>query len=125
VLALAALTLGAPRAVGIDIDNQALTVAAENVRLNDAESRVHLLRAGPGDIEGTWPLVLANVLAAPLIEMAPSLVRRVAHRGQLVLSGIPESVEPDVKDAYRRLGMRSADVKRRRGWSALMLQAGW
>jgi ribosomal protein L11 methyltransferase len=125
VLALAALTLGASRAVAIDIDDHTLTVAAENIRLNDADLRVQLLRAGPGDIDGTWPLVLANVLAAPLIEMAPTLVRRVAHHGRLVLSGIPESVEPDVEHAYRRLGMRGADVKRRRGWSALMLQAGW
>jgi ribosomal protein L11 methyltransferase len=125
VLALAALTLGASRAVAIDIDDHTLTVAAENIRLNDADLRVQLLRAGPGDIDGTWPLVLANVLAAPLIEMAPTLVRRVAHHGRLVLSGIPESVEPDVERAYRRLGMRGADVKRRRGWSALMLQAGW
>jgi len=125
VLALAALTLGASHAVAIDIEDRALAVAAENVRLNDAESRVQLLRAGPGDIDGTWPLVLANVLAAPLIEMAPALVRRVAHHGRLVLSGIPESVEPDVERAYRRLGMRHADVKRRRGWSALMMQAGW
>jgi ribosomal protein L11 methyltransferase len=125
VLALAALTVGASRVVAIDIDDQALTVAAENVRLNDADSRVQLRRAGPSDLDGAWPLVVANILAAPLIEMAPALVRRVAHHGRLVVSGIPESLEPDVEHAYRRLGMSRAEVKRRRGWSALMLQAGW
>jgi len=72
-----------------------------------------------------WPLVVANILAAPLIEMAPALVRRVGRRGRLVLSGIPSSVEPDVDQAYRRLGMRRVDVRSRAGWIALLMQASW
>lgn len=74
---------------------------------------------------GTWPLVLANVLAAPLIEMAPTIVRRVAHHGHLVLSGIPASVEPDVVRAYSRLGMRLLRVRSRAGWVAIELLATW
>ena len=125
VLALAALMLGVPRALGIDIDDEALGVAAENARINELEDRLALKRGGPETITGTWPLVLANVLAAPLIEMAPALVRRVGHHGQLVLSGIPSGVEPDVDQAYRRLGMRRVRVTSRAGWSALVLQASW
>lgn len=125
VLALAALTLGVPRALGIDIDDEALLVAEENARINGLDQRLQLARGGPEVVTGTWPLVLANVLAAPLIEMAPALVRRVAHHGQLILSGIPSSVEPDVDRAYRRLGMRRAAMKSRAGWIALILQASW
>ena len=44
---------------------------------------------------GSLPLVLANVLAAPLILMAPTFVRRVGHHGRLILSGIPFAVERD------------------------------
>jgi ribosomal protein L11 methyltransferase len=76
-------------------------------------------------VSGNWPLVFANILAAPLIEMAPALVRRVGHRGVLVLSGIPRSVEQDVVQAYRYLGMRLNEVKSREGWIALVLQASW
>jgi ribosomal protein L11 methyltransferase len=76
-------------------------------------------------VTGTWPLVLANVLAAPLVEMAPALVRRVGHHGQLVLSGIPASVEGDVDRAYRQLGMRRVGVRTRAGWVALLLHASW
>ena len=54
---------------------------------NGVADRLHLARGGPDTLTGTWPLVLANVLAAPLIDMAPALVRRVAHHGHLVLSG--------------------------------------
>ena len=69
--------------------------------------------------------MLANVLAAPLIEMAPALVRRVGRQGRLVLSGIPASVEPEVESAYRRLGMRRLEVKSRAGWVALVMAASW
>ena len=125
VLALAALMMGVPRALGTDIDDEALRVAAENARINALDERLQLQRGGPDTVTGTWPLVLANILAAPLIEMAPALVRRVGHRGQLVLSGIPSSVEQDVDQAYRRLGMRRVRVKSRGGWVALVLQASW
>ena len=125
ILALGALMLGVPRALGIDIDEDALRAAAENARINAFDERLQLGRGGPETLTGTWPLILANVLAAPLIEMAPALVRRVGHYGQLVLSGIPSSVQQDVDQAYRRLGMRRVRVKSRAGWVALVLQASW
>jgi ribosomal protein L11 methyltransferase len=125
VLALAALTLGVPRALAIDIDDEALRVAAENARINGLSDRLQLARGGPETITGAWPLVLANVLAAPLIEMAPALVRRVAHHGHLVLSGIPSSVEHDVDQAYRHLGMRHVRAASRGGWVALEMRATW
>jgi ribosomal protein L11 methyltransferase len=125
VLALAALMSGVPQALAIDVDDEALRVAAENARINRLDTRVRFALGGPDAITGTWPLVFANVLAAPLIEMAPALVRRVGHRSQLVLSGIARSVEPDVEQAYRRLGMRRAAMKSRDGWVALVLHASW
>jgi ribosomal protein L11 methyltransferase len=125
VLALAALMMGVPRAQGLDIEDEALLVAAENARINALDQRLQLTRGGPEAVTGTWPLVLANVLPGPLIEMAPDLARRVGHHGQLVLSGIPTSVEPDVDRVYRHLGMRRLRVRSRAGWVALVLQASW
>jgi ribosomal protein L11 methyltransferase len=125
VLALAALMLGVPRATGIDVDEDALRAAEQNARINGVVGRLHLAPGGPGAITGTWPLVIANVLAGPLIDMAPSLVQRVGHRGQLVLSGIPRHVESDVIQAYRRLGMRHVRTRSRVGWVALEMQASW
>jgi ribosomal protein L11 methyltransferase len=125
VLALAALILGVTRVLAIDIDDDSLRAAAENARLNGFGDRLQLTHGGPGAVHGTWPLVLANIQAAPLIEMAPALARRVAHYGRLVLSGIPSSVEQDVGQAYRRLGMRRVTAKSRAGWVAIVLQATW
>jgi ribosomal protein L11 methyltransferase len=125
VLALAALISGVPRAMALDIDEESLRVAEANARINGMEHRLLLARGDPKAIIGTWPLVLANILAASLIEMAPALVRRVGHHGQLVLSGIHLALEREVGEAYRRLGMRRVEVKSRAGWVALVLQASW
>jgi ribosomal protein L11 methyltransferase len=125
VLAIAALALGVPRATAIDIDGESVRVAADNARSNGVGDRLEVSQAGPDELTEAWPLVLANVLAAPLIEMAPVLVRRVAHQGQAVLSGIPQSVEEEVVRAYRRLGMWHAQTRVRGGWAALLLRASW
>jgi ribosomal protein L11 methyltransferase len=125
VLALAALLMGVPRALGLDIDAEALRAAAENARLNALDRRLQLVCGEPDAVAGAWPLVVVNLLAAHLVELAPVLVRRVGHRGRLVLSGIPTSIEGDVERAYRRLGLRRVRAHSRAGWSALVLQASW
>jgi ribosomal protein L11 methyltransferase len=125
VLALAALILGVPRTLGIDIDEEALRATAENSRLNALDSRLQLARGGPEAVMGAWPLVVANVLTAPLIEMAPTLVRRVGHRGRLVLSGIRSAMEHEVASAYRHVGMQPLGVTSRGGWIAIVMQASW
>ena len=125
ILALAALRMGVPQAVGVDIEVDALKVAAENARLNGLADRLQLIHGGADVVNDVWPLVLANVLAAPLIEMAPLLVRRVGSEGLLILSGIPCSVESQVRQAFEHFGMRHLRSKERAGWVMLMLRASW
>jgi len=125
VLALAALMMGVPRATGLDIDADALKVAAAHARLNNLTERLDLVFGGPEADNGLWSLVVANVLAAPLIEMAPILVRRVASHGRLILSGIPSAAESEVRESYQRLGMRHIRSETRAGWTVVVVQASW
>ena len=125
ILALAALQLGVGQAVGLDLDAEVLTVAAENARLNNLADRLQLVLGGPEVVDGHWPLVVANVLAAPLMEMAPVLVRRVGSRGRLLLSGIPWSLASEVQQTYQHFGMWSISLKTRAGWTVLITQASW
>lgn len=125
VLALAALASGVPRAVALDIDGDAVRTAAENARLNGLSARLGLVRGGPEALSGSWPLVLANVLAAPLIAMAPTLARRVGRNGPLVLSGIRASLAPDVEHACLRVGLRLVCAETRDDWTALTFHASW
>ncbi|MFL6416454.1 MAG: 50S ribosomal protein L11 methyltransferase, partial [Bryobacteraceae bacterium] len=125
ILALAALKLGVPRAVGLDIDPSALEIAAENALLNRLADRLQLILGGPDVLTDKWPLVVANVLAAPLIEMAPVLVSRLGKRGRLILSGIPSSLETEVRRAYEHFGIRHIGSKTRGGWAVIIAQALW
>lgn len=125
VLALAALRRGVRRAVGLDVDDDAVRVATRNAHLNGAGDRLRLVRGGPDAIRGWWRLVAANIRAAELMELAPTITARVASRGRLVLSGIPQSVRVDVEHAYRRLGMARVSLAGRDGWAALVLRPSW
>jgi ribosomal protein L11 methyltransferase len=125
ILALAALHAGVDRAVGIDIDADALRVAAENATLNHLSSKLLLVRCEPAALSGTWPLVLANVLAAPLVDMATTLARCVGRGGRLVLSGVRSSLVSDVERSYRHIGMRLVRTQTQEGWAALTLHASW
>ena len=125
VLALAALMLGVASVTAIDTEANAIAAARENARLNQLEARLELRQGSADVVAGTWPLVVANVLAAPLMEMAPALVRRIGRGGRVILSGIPVSVGPEVERTYTRLGMRATGTRVRAGWIALMLRATW
>jgi ribosomal protein L11 methyltransferase len=125
ILALAALRRGVTRAVGLDCNHGALRAALDNARLNAVADRLLLVQGGPDAVRGSWPLVVANIRAADLMEMASSLVRHVASGGRLVLSGIPQAVCADVELTYRRLGMKPVSLSTRDGWSALVLCPSW
>lgn len=125
ILALSALTMGIPRAVGLDIDAGALEVAAANAKLNNLSDRLQLIPGGPDAVNGQWPLIVANVLAAPLIDMAPVLVERMGKGGRLVLSGIACSLESEVRRAYQHYGIRYIRSETRAGWAMLIAEAPW
>lgn len=87
ILALAALKLGAAHATGIDNDPQALLATADNAARNAVGDRlaVHAPEDAP---DGTWPVVVANILASALDALADTIAARVAPGGRLALSGI-------------------------------------
>ena len=89
ILAISALKLGARRARAVDIDPQALAATAANARRNAVAHRLAVLT--PGEFKGDAvpaPLVMANILAGPLLALQPVLTAAVAPGGVLLLSGI-------------------------------------
>ncbi|KAB7694391.1 50S ribosomal protein L11 methyltransferase [Plesiomonas shigelloides] len=101
ILAIAALKLGAARAVGIDIDPQAITASRNNAERNGVSDRLELYlpKDQPQDLLGD--VVVANILAGPLRELAPLISVLPKSGGHLGLSGILESQAESVADAYR------------------------
>jgi ribosomal protein L11 methyltransferase len=100
ILALAALKLGAARAVAMDIDEQALTATQQNAERNELASRVHVTTTRDCDGAVADGLV-ANILAGPLQELASTLAARVRRGGQLALSGLLVEQADAVTAAYR------------------------
>ncbi len=100
ILALAALKLGAGRAVGVDNDPQAILATHDNAERNGVGDRiaVHL----PADEPATtrYPIVVANILAAALDALADTLAARVAPGGRIALSGILAGQEDDLLPRY-------------------------
>ena len=97
ILALAALKLGAARAVGVDNDPQAIIATADNAQRNGVAIDVYLPQDEPA---ATYPIVVANILASALIELSPVIGARVAPGGVLAMSGILHGQEGEVIAAY-------------------------
>ena len=99
ILAIASALLGAKNVTGIDNDPQALTATTENAKRNLVTVGTHL----PGIALEPSDIVLANILAQPLVELAPMLVETMKPDGLLILSGIMSSQADWVIQAYVEL----------------------
>lgn len=100
ILAIAALKLGAKRAIGIDIDPQAILASRNNAEQNGVENRLELFLAKDAPIDLQADVVIANILAGPLKELAPTISQLVKPQGKLGLSGILETQALSVCQAY-------------------------
>ena len=113
VLAIAAVRLGARRAVGIDRDPDALDSAREAVAANGVAAEVELRRQSVADAEpGNASVVVANLTGAALTRLAPIVAALVEPGGALILSGILAHEAATVARAYRdhaRLEWREAE----------------
>ncbi|MBK5265243.1 MAG: 50S ribosomal protein L11 methyltransferase [Alphaproteobacteria bacterium] len=140
ILAFAAMHLW-PRAYATasDIDSVAVDVTAENAGINSiplgmGPGRLTLVAAAGADHpviarRAPYDLVIANILAGPLIELAPSLAAILPEGGTLILAGLLESQADRVLAAYRREGLRLADRIDNGQWPTLRLRKrkaiGW
>ncbi|MGY6554887.1 MAG: 50S ribosomal protein L11 methyltransferase [Wenzhouxiangella sp.] len=125
VLAIAAALKGATRVVAVDYDPQALTATRDNAERNAVADRIQTFSpeqfVAQPDSERTAGLVLANILAQPLIELAPMLSACVRPGGELVLSGILPEQAAAVAEAYQGLDPGYASA-RREDWMRLVFR---
>ena len=115
ILAIAAAKLGAGESAAVDTDPVALAVAVSNARANGVALQVSSPEALPA---GTYDLVLANILARPLIDLAPLLAARTRPGGRVALSGVLDTQAAEVADAYAprfEIGVTETE----QGWSLL------
>jgi ribosomal protein L11 methyltransferase len=117
ILALAALRLGADSATAFDIDPQALIATRENARRNALEHGLAVAE-DRSSIHGPFDVVLANILAGPLVSLAPALAGYCAPGGAVALAGLLDAQAPEVAAAYGPW-FDIAPAARRDGWTML------
>ncbi len=99
VLAIAALKLGCDSAVAMDIDPQAVIATRQNASDNDVAENLRVLGLA-SEIEGEFDVVVANILAGPLVQFAESITLTLRRGGMLTMSGVLCEQADDVMAAY-------------------------
>jgi ribosomal protein L11 methyltransferase len=127
VLAIALAKLAHIPVLATDIDPVATRVAAQNVKLNQVSVYVETrTAAGFGDpifrARAPFDLIVANILARPLMRMAPDMARSVRLGGSLILSGILERQRNAVLSAYVGQSLRHVRTLTRGEWVTLHLK---
>ena len=128
ILALSALNLWKDvTAVGADIDNEAVIVSLQNAADNNLQERF-TAAAGDGynnDLVTSgapYRLIFSNILARPLIEMAPMLSSSLDLGGYAILSGFIEEQAQWVLDAHQKQGLKLIEIIKRENWCAALME---
>jgi ribosomal protein L11 methyltransferase len=100
ILAIAAIKLGAKKVTGVDIDYQAIDASTANAERNDVVDQLalYLPEDQPANLQAD--VLVANILAGPLKELAPLIAEKVKTGGKLALSGLLQEQAQDVSDFY-------------------------
>jgi len=125
VLAIAALKAGARAALATDLDADSVATARANAAANAARARFRALEATGTrhrliHTQAPYDTVFANILARPLVALAPGIARVTARGGLVILSGLLVHQEPLVRKAYDGRGLVLTGRLHRDGWSTLV-----
>jgi ribosomal protein L11 methyltransferase len=123
ILAVAAVALGAPRVLAIDVDPDAVAAARQNAAANGVGERVDVSAGGPESLPRTaaFDLVLANILTHTHLALVKEYRRRVAPFGALVLGGMLVGEDDQVARALVPHGFTPRESLERDGWAAALL----
>lgn len=125
VLAIAAMKSGASLAVASDIDAESIRIAKINAENNKIGRNLHLLVAtGANNTfirnQGKYDTVMANILARPLVSLSSDITKLTKDGGYIILSGLLNHQEPQVKAAFSNRGLALVDRRRLGAWSTLV-----
>jgi ribosomal protein L11 methyltransferase len=121
ILALAAACWGA-EVLAIDLDPEAVAAALENVRLNNLIDRVWVEETPLASLRQQFGLIMANITAPDLLQLADALTARLLNDGVLIISGFLAEDAPRLTARYQALGMRQTGFLTQEDWGALIFR---
>jgi ribosomal protein L11 methyltransferase len=122
VLARIARARGARFIVGTDIDPVALSSAKAHSALDAHAIEIHFSSEAPSYWGARFDLVVANILEAPLRDLAPALSRALRVGGALIISGFMRPQTPALRVVYERMGLTFTRESRLDEWALLMFE---
>lgn len=125
VLAIAAAKLWGRQVVASDIDDASVVIARENASLNGVGEMINIVHAegfAHAAIEEAAPydFVFANILAGPLVELAPAAATHLKKNGRIMLAGLMAEQETSVTSAYEAAGFRLLNRLAHKTWPVLL-----
>jgi ribosomal protein L11 methyltransferase len=123
VLSIVALLLGADHALAVDVDADAVAVTQRNAEVNGVGDSIETRVGSVGELpSGEHDLVLANIGAAVLTELARALAGLTAPDGVVVVSGLLVDQAPRVSATFGQMGLAAATIAELDGWTSLVLR---
>ena len=121
VLSIAAVKQGAAWVHAVDIDGIAVASAQENIVANGVEDTIHLETGSLDKAQGTYDLVLVNILARVICALIEEgLADTLAPQGIVIASGVIDDQEPAVRAAFEEKGIEIIERREERDWVALI-----
>ena len=114
ILGISAIKLGAKSVTAIDLDPQAVIASKNNAEKNHVQQEIEITDNNK-TIEKSFNIIVANILAKPLIELAPYFYKKLNKEGAICLSGILEGQINIIKDAYLKY-FNLSEIKIKDGW---------
>lgn len=126
ILAIAAIKLGAKKALGFDIDSWSQENALENTHLNEVHDSIEIRFGGIETVDEleSFDRVLANINRNVLLEMIPALVEHTKEGGIICLSGLLHTDEDAVRDLLSKLPVQVTDLQQEDEWILIQIQKG-
>ena len=121
ILAIAALKLGAKRALAIDIDDKCIDASNENAKLNDVEDKMEIKKGNLLDVvKGRADLIVSNIIAEIIVDEIKNLKNHMDPGGIFITSGIIKERRQMVMDALMENGFEIIDEIEKNNWLAIV-----
>jgi len=124
ILTIAALRLGAARALAIDIDPAAVDTARRNIQINRLAHSAQVEESSWQNVTGQYDLVLANLVPSVLFKAVPAIAELLSSGGFLITAGFPASRNLKILGMFRKCSLHLLEAHSLDGWGGLLLSEG-
>lgn len=124
ILSIAAIKLGAAKAVAVDNDERCYENCIENCELNSVNGKVKIVKGEISDIkEENFDLIIANIQKDVLLDIANQIIEKLKPNGIAILSGLLIKDKKDIEERYTKTGFETVEIETMDEWIALVLMA--